>query len=119
MKIVVNPVAALLAVAEKRALLHFTPDAMDLVHARKRAQAEAVLAGFDPSADFAQAATIEGMTVNELANLIVSKPDNLMEKENARRTVVVKLRQAKNGAELEQVLKDAGVSLNNLVSDLR
>ena len=119
MKIVLNPIASLLARAEQRALIHFFPDSMDMVHGRKRAMAEQVLAGSTPSNAFVKAAEIEGMTPQVLAQLIVSKPDTLMNKENNRRALIVKLRQATTGAELDQILVEQGVPLTNLVSDFR
>lgn len=118
MKLTIAPLAKLLERAELRTKVHFHPDTMDLIHMHKRTMAHQVLAGALSSAEFQQAAVVEGVTVETLAETIVSKPDSLMEKENARRALVVKLRQAKTGAELDQILVDAGVSLTNLVSDV-
>jgi hypothetical protein len=109
MKIVVTPLPKLLEQAEGRVNGDFYPQGQDLAHDRKRQTALAVIAGATPSAEFQQAAQIEGLTVETLASLIVAKPDALMARENARRQVIVRLRAAKNSAELDQILQDAGV----------
>jgi hypothetical protein len=118
MKLALAPLAPLLALAELRAQIHFSADTMDLVYHRKRVLAEQVLAGATVSPEFQQAAQIEGVSVETLARTIVSKPDTVMQKENSRRAVVVKLRQAKSGSDLNGILAGAGVPLDGLVSDI-
>lgn len=113
MKITASPMAALLARAENRVLMHFVQDSITHVHSRKRAMAEQVLAGAVPSEVFAKAAQIEGVTPAALAQLIVSKPDTLMERDNIRRSIVVQLRAATTSAQLESILDQAGIPRNS------
>jgi hypothetical protein len=117
MKITLNPIASLLARAEQRVKVHYFPDSLDLVHDRKRALAESVLAGIAPTQEFIEAAVIEGLSPQALAAVIVAKPDAMMARENARRAVVVKLRQVTTSADLDRILVEEGVPLTNMISD--
>ncbi len=119
MKLNINPIAQLIAHAETRLLAHFSPDSIDMVYHRKRMLAEQAVGGAAASPEFEQAAAIEGLTTSELADLILSKPDNLMIKDNARRLAVVDLRQAKTAADISDVLTKHGVSQLGLISDIR
>jgi hypothetical protein len=119
MKINLNPLAKLIEKAEQRVNIQHMPQSQDIAHDRKRRAAEAVLAGGTPTPEFQQAAQIEGMTVETLAKAIVSKPDALMARENERRQVIVKLRQAKNQTELNQILDAHGIKTTGLITHIR
>ncbi|UFX42052.1 hypothetical protein HAP47_0022585 [Bradyrhizobium sp. 41S5] len=82
-------------------------DGHDIAHDRKRALAAAVAAGGEPSAEFTAAAVVEGVTPQALAQTILAKPDELMSKENKRRSFVVRTRAAKTVAELEAIQAEA------------
>lgn len=109
MKISVNPIAKLIARAEELVNLNYAASPQNAAYERKRRLAEQVVAGGAATADFAEAAIIEGLTVEDLADLILSKPDPLMVRENARRAVIVRLRAAKNQTEIDQILRDGKV----------
>ncbi len=117
MKITLNPLKRLLERAEQRVNLHFHPQGVDFAHDRKRAMSRTIVAGGEPAPEFTEAAAIEGLDVLELAELILSKPDAVMVRENARRTAIVELRAAKSIDELEQILDKHGVE-RRLVSDI-
>jgi hypothetical protein len=104
MKISINPLDQFIKRAERRINFQKVVSAQDLAHDRKRQLAEAVLAGAEPTAEFQHAAEIEGVTVETLASVIVSKPDVMMAVENARRQLIIQVRSAKSPAEIEQIL---------------
>jgi hypothetical protein len=106
MKISINPLAQLVLRAERRINFQKVVSAQDLAHDRKRQLAEAVLAGATASPEFQQAAAIEGVSVETLAQTIVSKPDVMMAAENRRRALIVQVRAAKTPVEIEQLLED-------------
>ncbi|UGY14216.1 hypothetical protein HAP48_0037510 [Bradyrhizobium septentrionale] len=85
----------------------YMADGHDIAHDRKRTLAAAVAAGAEPSAEFAEAAAVEGVTPQALAQTILAKPDELMTKENKRRSMVVRTRAAKTVAELEAIQAEA------------
>ncbi|MCK1543437.1 hypothetical protein IVB12_16085 [Bradyrhizobium sp. 179] len=109
MRISINPLEQLVKRAERRINFQKVVSAQDLAHDRKRQLAQAVLAGAAPSPEFQQAAVIEGVSVETLAKTIVSKPDVMMEAENARRELIVRVRSAKTPEEIEQVLDEEGI----------
>ncbi len=83
----------------------FYPTSLDLVHAAKKtlAQYERV------SAEFTEAAEIEGVSAVELRRLILSKPDDILVKDNKRRRLIVAIRNATSVAEIDQILTSAGL----------
>jgi Xaa-Pro aminopeptidase len=105
MKITLSPISSMIAKAEARINAAHSPNSQDLAHNHKRLQAQAVVAGGTPSAEFQQAAQIEGVTVETLAKTIVSKPDALMARENLRRAAIVDLRKAKSPTDIDKVLQ--------------
>src|SRR4051812_24491916 len=106
MKLKLNPMDQVVKRAERRINLHRVASTQDLAHDRKRQIAQAVLAGIEPPPEFQQAAEIEGVSVEALANIIVSKPDVLMMAENGRRTMIVAVRKAKSPQEVDAILAD-------------
>jgi hypothetical protein len=109
MKIQINPMPQLILRAERRINFYKVAQLQDFAHDRKRQLAQAVLAGEAPTDEFVRAAEIEGIDVETLAGVIVSKPDVMMEAENARRELIVRVRAATTPAELEQILTEANV----------
>jgi hypothetical protein len=109
MKIQINPMPQLILRAERRINFYKVARLQDFAHDRKRQLAQAVLAGEAPTDEFVRAAEIEGIDVETLAGVIVSKPDVMMEAENARRELIVRVRAATTPAELEQILAEANV----------
>lgn len=110
MKIKLNPMEQLVKRAERRINFHKAVSAQDLAHDRKRQLAKAVMAGSSPTLEFEQAARIEGKTPQELAALIMSKPDVMMQRENSRRELVMKVRAAKTPEELQNILDTHAVN---------
>lgn len=78
-------------------------DGHDIAHDRKRALAQSVVAGGEPTAEFSDAAAIDGVTPQVLAQTILSKPDDLMTQENKRRSMVVRVRGAKTVDDLKAI----------------
>lgn len=111
MKLSINPLPALVARAEFYVNTSWAPRPQDLAHDRKRRLAEQATAGGKVSPEFAAAAELEGMTTFELAALILSKPDALMERENRRRAIIVALRAATSRAEIDQILQANNVQM--------
>ncbi len=71
-----------------------------MAHAAKRALA----ASGEDTDEFKQAAAVEGMTTEQLRAVILSKPDEIMTKENERRRVVLLIRQAASIQEIKDTL---------------
>lgn len=78
----------------------------DMAYVQKRILAKEIIAGFAPSQDFTRAAEVEGMDTTTFANLILSKPDIAMQKENERRERVLRARNAKTTDELKAILTE-------------
>lgn len=104
MKISINPMAQLVKRAERRINFHKTVTAQDLAHDRKRQLAQAVADGATPTAEFANAAALEGVSPAALAATILAKPDVMMARENERRALILKVRGAASPAELDAVM---------------
>ena len=109
MRIVIDPLAQLVKRAERRINFHCTVTAQDAAHDRKRQLAHAVASGQLPSAEFARAAEIEGLTPAALAAVILAKPDVLIARDNDRRALVVRVRAAKTAAEIAAILAGAAI----------
>jgi len=108
MKIDINPLEQYVKRAERRINAHMVVTAQDLAHAHKRRMADYVNEGVFIDSDFAAAAKIEGMTPQELATLILAKPDTMMAAENRRRSFIVRIRQATTPKEIEAILAESG-----------
>ena len=108
MKLNINPMEQLIKRAERRINLHCAVSNQDLAHDRKRTLAYEHMKSSkkDVHEGFAQAAKLEGCSVKELAEKIISKPDVLMEKENARRKLILKVRAAQTPQELETIMTE-------------
>lgn len=104
MRLKINPLDQFVKRAERRINFHCSTNGQDVVHDRKRTEAKAIVAGVTPSAEFEEAAEIENMTTLDLAKLIASKSDDLMIKENKRRTMIVAVRAAKTVDEVNAIL---------------
>ena len=109
MRLTVNPMIEVRRRAERRIDFWYTVTAQDLAHDRKRQLAEAVAAGGAPSAAFVEAAELEGLHADDFAALILEKPDVLMVRENARRALIVAVRQATTPAQVQAILDTAHV----------
>lgn len=110
MKIVLTPnlsayKARLEALATNNHELHDSMLALE--HMQKRQQAEAVAMGADPTEEFVEAATIEGMTPQELAAHITSKPESEhIARGNNRRRMIKRIRNATSTAELDAIMNE-------------
>lgn len=76
----------------------------DTIHAEKRKAAERLLNGeqhalLDPEAQ------LRGMTAIDLARLIVSKPNDLFDRENRRQTIFKTIEQAADPQALDDILR--------------
>lgn len=111
MKIRVNTTETIRANAEKHINLKYMVVGHYMAHHRKRQLAESVLAGQPATPEFEDAAKIEGVTASELASSIVSKPDELMQHENNRRSMIKRIRAANSAAELQTILTDIDISV--------
>jgi hypothetical protein len=96
--------AQLVKRAERRINFYRVVSAQDLAHDRKRQLAQQVAGGAAPTAEFEKAAGLEGKTAQDLAALILAKPDVMMERENARRALIVQVRAAKTPADVTAIL---------------
>ncbi|WP_407122733.1 hypothetical protein [Bradyrhizobium sp. STM 3561] len=114
MKIRLNPLDQVVKKAERRINIAFMVTPQDLAHDRKRTLAQAVIEGAAPSEGFVQAAAIEGLSTADLARLIVAKPDVMMQRENARRAVIVQLRAAKTASEVDAILDRNGINSHSM-----
>ncbi|ODM77807.1 hypothetical protein [Bradyrhizobium elkanii] len=109
MKISISPLVQEKKRAERRINTFLMVDGHDVAHARKHMLALSVQGGAAPTAEFEEAARIEGKTAQELAAIILAKPDDLMVKENRRRGLIVAVRNARTLEELHKILTDNSV----------
>lgn len=115
MKISVDPMPTLRALAETKINAHFNAIAaqsaqQDAEHQRKREIAKAVLAGdAAPPNEFRIEAGKMGVSILELAKLVSGKPDAVLERGLARRSAILAARSAKTKAELTAILSQSGI----------
>jgi hypothetical protein len=112
MKITFDPMAALRQAAEDKIEGIFNVEATlnihrDQEHAAKRQAAKAQLYG-EKSDHLEAEAKLTGTTVDDLARVILSKPDNVLARGLRRRRALVGVRSAKTPAEIDTVLKELG-----------
>lgn len=115
-KISLDPMPRLREVAEARVNSHFNASAaqnaqQDQEHRRKREIAQQVEtdgAAMAPFA-FAEEARLMGVSVEDLAALVLTKPDTVLERGLARRSVILLIRSATSPAALNLVLENAGI----------
>jgi hypothetical protein len=112
MKIMVDPMAALRRAAEDKVENFFNVEATLNVHrdqeyAAKREAAKAVLAG-GVSEHLQAEADLRGTSAETLAKVIVSKPNNVLERGLRRRKALMAVQNAKTPAEVDAVLKALG-----------
>ena len=116
MKITIDPMPALRQGAENKINEHFSRLAslsvqQEQEHSIKRAEAQRVATGQQASVEFAGAAALEGLSINDLANLVLGKPDEVMTRANTRRTLILAVRKTTVPSELEQILDPLGKSV--------
>lgn len=87
------------AEAEMKINARFGPTALDLEHAAKRLEASRVAAGGTSAALEAEAA-LSGTTAAALAAVILTKPDDVLERGLQRRQAILAVRAAKTPAEI-------------------
>lgn len=82
----------------------------DMAHARKRETAQAITNGASLSGDhpFVVEATLRGLTTDEFAANIVTKGDNIQQREMHRQRFLITVENAKTVKEIEEVLLEVG-----------
>lgn len=110
MKIIMNLMPTHLAKAEAAIDGHFNAQAAmnaqkDQEYTAKKSIALDVLAGGDVPAVFAAEADLMGLSVSDLANVIASKPDLVLERGLRRRTAIIAVRAATTSSAIDEVLK--------------
>lgn len=111
MKIVSSALAPLKVEAEKTINNHFNRIATQdqwrsLAHSIKRIEARSVLDGRAASPAFTAAAAVEGYSdINEFAQIIVNKSDDVMKAETARRKLILAVRDAATAPALTEILQ--------------
>lgn len=86
----------------------------DLAHRVKREEAHNVLNGTLQEPSFAEEARRAGQTVTELATIILAKPDEFMDREKARRSLIQRVRGAKTPLEVEALLGKNGIPFHRV-----
>ncbi|WP_370095748.1 hypothetical protein [Bradyrhizobium yuanmingense] len=76
----------------------------ELAHAAKRVAAQQLLAG-EPNTDLDFEASLRGITPLELAQVIVSKPNTLMQRENQRQAAFAEIAAATLPAQLDAIVE--------------
>lgn len=109
MKIAIDPLPHLKQEAEVQINRYFNSLAYEAgqtgaEHAAKRHAAAELKKGGETPSWFLEAAEIEGLNVVELADLILNKPDEAVERGNKRRTALVAVRKAETATEVEAIL---------------
>lgn len=101
------PKRAAAAVEQINAHFAVAANPLDEIHARKREIAIAVKAGTSPPDAFAQEAGLRGVTVEQLADLVLSKPCPVTaadERELNRQKLLLAVAAAKTPAAIDSVL---------------
>ena len=75
----------------------------DMAHAAKRIEAQAIVGGAVASAEFAAEAELRGITPLELANVVLSKPNEAAQRELRRQQIHALIEAAKTEPELNFV----------------
>jgi hypothetical protein len=83
---------------------------IDHAHGRKRHVAAAVRAGepIDGAHPFFKEAEMRGLSLEDFAALIASKPDNISERELKRQQVIQQIEQADTPAALDAITRTVG-----------
>lgn len=115
-KICLDPMPALREVAETRANAHFNAVAagsaqQDQEHKRKREIAQDVMENGGQSVPeaFQAEANLMGLSVEELAAIIIGKPDAVIERGLQRRSLILSIRSATSPAQITALLEGAGI----------
>lgn len=74
-------------------------------HERKRRIAESVLAGNGCPQEFVEEARLSGVSPQDLARTIVSKPDEFLERELKRRKLILAARKCRDQADIDELLQ--------------
>ena len=85
----------------------------DAAQKTKREIARAVLAGGEPTAEFAAEAELRGTTATGLAAVIAEKPDTVMIRELERQKILLAIEAAMSPAQIDQILKNTGIELRD------
>jgi hypothetical protein len=114
-KITIDPMLALRQAAEDKIEGIFNVEASlnihrDQEHAAKRQAAKAQLNG-EKSDHLEAEAKMTGTRADDLARVILSKPNNVLERGLRRRQALVAVRTANSPAEIDRVLKELGAKI--------
>lgn len=82
---------------------------IEAAHRAKRRIAESVLAGGGAPPEFVDEAALRDMSVDAFARLVVSKPDELAERELDRQRVLIAIEAATSRADIERAMDAAGI----------
>ncbi|MDD1534550.1 MULTISPECIES: hypothetical protein [unclassified Bradyrhizobium] len=112
MKLVIDPMPALRAVAVMQINTHFNGIAQanlhrEQAHAAKRQAAARLLAG-SPETSLDAEAALRGLRPIDLAALIAGKSDDLQERESARQRALHLIAQATTPAALDEIVANVG-----------
>jgi len=109
MRLALDPMPVLRLAARDKVDLHFSEQAQrrshrELAHAAKRTAAQQLLAG-EINTDLDFEAGLRGITPLDLARIIVSKPNTLMQRENMRQAAFAEIAAATLPAELDAIVE--------------
>ncbi|WBU27600.1 hypothetical protein OOZ54_12935 [Rhodopseudomonas palustris] len=108
----IDPMPALREDAKARVTRFINREAIEMTHqdvayTAKRAAAARLLAG-EPSEQLCTEAALRGMSAEDLARDILSKPDTVKERESRRQAVLAAIRSAATPQQLKQVMANYG-----------
>lgn len=106
MRLNLDPMPALRAAATKAVNERFNEIAAaelqrDMAHRRKREIASAVQAGDEPPAEFTAEADLRGIAPEELASVVLAKPNAIDQRELARQTILLQIEASNTPADIE------------------
>lgn len=82
---------------------------IEAAHRAKRRQAETVLSGGPATVEFAGEAELRGISIEEFAQMIVAKPDELAERELDRQRALIAVDAATSRYDIERAMDDVGI----------
>lgn len=116
--VMINTIGVLRAIASNKVNRAFSLEASQnahkaLAYPEKRASAEAVLSGGAPSAEFVAEAALRGLSLEEMAQLVISKPvPTIAQRELDRQKLMFQIEASEDPSELEAIV--AGVGMGGL-----
>lgn len=109
MKVTFDPLPGLRELAEADVRLYFQMEEQQSVNDAEHVLKQQAASMSEPPDWFVQHAELEGMTVEKYRDVILSKPNPVLERATARRKLIIDVRNATSHAALDEMLTKGGL----------